>query len=59
MLRSLIQERRQSAAKQERPNYMPRSMNHESEQGPSKWVHMLWFNFILGLNFISLCFGVW
>ena len=20
---------------------------------------MLWFNFILGLNFISLCFGVW
>ena len=20
---------------------------------------MLWFNFILGLNFIFLCFGVW
>ena len=20
---------------------------------------MLWFNFILGLNFISLCFGLW
>ena len=29
MLRSLIQETRQSAAKQERPNYMPRSLNHE------------------------------
>ena len=22
-------------------------------------VYMLWFNFILGLNFISLCFWVW
>ena len=22
-------------------------------------VIMLWFNFILGLNFIFLCFGVW
>ena len=22
-------------------------------------IYMLWFNFILGLNFISLCFGVW
>ena len=22
-------------------------------------MYMLWFNFILGLNFISLCFGVW
>ena len=21
--------------------------------------YMLWFNFILCLNFISLCFGVW
>ena len=39
MLRSLIQETRQSAAKQERPNYMPRSLNHESEQEPSKWVY--------------------
>ena len=34
MLRSLIQETRQSAAKQERPNYTPRSLNHESEQEP-------------------------
>ena len=40
MLRSLIQETRQSAAKQERPNYMPRSLNHEQEQEPSKWVYM-------------------
>ena len=39
MLRYLIQETRQSAAKQERPNYMPRSLNHESEQEPSKWVY--------------------
>ena len=39
MLRSLIQETRQSAAKQERPNYMPRFLNHESEQEPSKWVY--------------------
>ena len=39
MLRSLIQEARQSAAKQERPNYMPRSLNYESEQEPSKWVY--------------------
>ena len=39
MLRSLIQGTRQSAAKQERPNYMPRSLNHESEQEPSKWVY--------------------
>ena len=39
MLCSLIQETRQSAAKQERPNYMPRSLNHESEQEPSKWVY--------------------
>ena len=23
------------------------------------FVYMLSFNFILGLNFISLCFGVW
>ena len=23
------------------------------------YMYMLWFNFILGLNFISLCFGVW
>ena len=22
-------------------------------------VYLLWFNFILGLNFISLCFWVW
>ena len=22
-------------------------------------IYMLWCNFILGLNFISLCFGVW
>ena len=22
-------------------------------------VYMLWFNFILGLNFISFCFGEW
>ena len=22
-------------------------------------VHMLWFNFILGLNFIFFCFWVW
>ena len=39
MLRSLIQGTRQSAAKQERPNYMPRSLNHESEQERSKWVY--------------------
>ena len=27
---------------------------------PEKHVpYMLWFNFIPGLNFISLCFGVW
>ena len=24
-----------------------------------KLMYMLWFNFIPGLNFISLCFGVW
>ena len=39
MLLSLIQETRQSAAKQERPNYMPRSLNHESEQEPSRLVY--------------------
>ena len=21
--------------------------------------YVLWFNFIFGLNFISICFGVW
>ena len=25
----------------------------------SKLMHMLWFNFILGLNFIFLCVWVW
>ena len=39
MLCSLIQETRQSAAKQERPNYTPRSLNHESEREPSKWMY--------------------
>ena len=23
------------------------------------YMYMLWFNFIIGLNFISLCFRVW
>ena len=27
--------------------------------GTWSWIKMLWFNFILGLPFISLCFGEW
>ena len=32
--------------------------NHD-HTSPNQVVDMLWLNFILGLNFIFLCFGVW